>query len=636
MATQEELQKELERLQEEFEELSTQTKESEARLEKTLEEKESKLRESLQKLQTSKDHLESLTQKFHQNESEKLRLSSELSQITQKIQKFEEEKQELEALNDQWEKSAKFLEYSKQTLEEKLYQAEENAILYKEELEDLEQKRLEKEQKLREEYQELKQELVMIKITTTKDPSPKVRCPTPTLRHTFENVISIPVSSQRPSSRPSSRPCSRRGSIDETQAKQNVRVLVLFRPPGPNECWDPQVLSLEGKSVTVKEKGKDSKSFEFEKVFRPGFSQSEVFAEVKEAVDKLVDAGSACVMAYGQTGSGKTYTMNSVISLALLHLAEVIGEEYSVSLQCIEVYNEQLKNLLNDEPLSKNWKDVIAKAEVRLKSDWKSTAWDLVQTAISRRITKYTESNERSSRSHAIITLNVLGPLGTGKVQFVDLAGSERIGKSQVVGDTLKEAVLINKSLSALQDVVTALENRQKHIPYRNSMLTQILQPTLGGSDSLVTMIMNCNPALDSLSETLNTLALASRVKAVDLGFFIRKNLVNKEVERTLSLLEKERSEKNSLLRMLDKLQRDLENFRTSLKDKDCKIASLAARVRGKEDIRKSIDGRKKTLDAVDRVVSLSPNALHSPLSPVGSSRIPSLVSLKFRKRDNK
>jgi hypothetical protein len=203
-----------------------------------------------------------------------------------------------------------------------------------------------------------------------------------------------------------------------------------------------------------------------------------------------------------------------------------------------------------------------------------------------------------------------------------------------VVGDTLKEAVLINKSLTALQDVVTALENRQKHIPYRNSMLTQILQPTLGGSESLVTMIMNCNPAVDSLSETLCTLALASRVKAVDLGFFIRKNLVNKEVERTLSLLEKERAEKNSLLRMLDKLKRDLEILGTTLKDKDCKISSLVAKVRGKGEFRKSTDLRKKSNDLEGaRVGSLSPTYLNSPLSPSGgSSRIPTLVSLKFRK----
>ena len=255
--------------------------------------------------------------------------------------------------------------------------------------------------------------------------------------------------------------------------------------------------------------------------------------------------------------------------------------------------------------------------------------------------------NERSSRSHAIIWFTINGPGGCGKVQFVDLAGSERIGKSHVIGDTLKEALLINKSLSALQDVVTALENRQKHIPYRNSMLTQILQPTLGGSESLVTMIMNCSPATESIPETLCTLALGSRVKAVDLGFFIRKNLVTKEVERTLSLLEKERSEKNSLLRTLDKLQRDLESYQYGVKDRDIKINNLKNKLKYKEKISELViptrkngvafttisKNKLKYEDIEIKVGSLSPKM--SPSSPIfkGKSRIPKIVNLKLEKK---
>lgn len=626
---------ELNQLEQDYESLLKQVQDTESALEAELSSKESKLVDTLQKLKDSQETYNSLKQKLLQNESEKMRFQSELSELQKKIQKFEDEKAELACLNDKWEKSAKILEYSKQSLEERLYQAEENAILYQEELEEITQKRMEEEQRLREEYQELKQELVMIQVIPDSRKS-RERCPTPTLRHTIETVISIPIpQGVRPQSRAQSRLGSRRGSFDENQGRQNIKVLVLFRPINGGEQWDKQLLQIDSHSIVFKEKGKESKNFEFEKIFPPGFAQAEVFNELKEAIDKLAEGGNACIMAYGQTGSGKTYTMNSVIDLALMRLTEIITDEFGVSLQCIEVYNEQLKNLLNDDPLSKNWKEVLNKAEIKLAGDWKTTAWDLVQTAISRRITKYTESNERSSRSHAIFSLNVVGPLGLGKVQFVDLAGSERIGKSQVVGDTLKEALLINKSLTALQDVVSALENRQKHIPYRNSMLTQILQPTLGGSESFVTMIMNCNPALDSLNETLCTLALASRVKAVDLGFIIRKNLVNKEVERTLTLLEKERSEKNSLLRVLDKLQRELEQLQVSLKDKDSRISALNSRVKVKEGYKKGLDAKKgKKGEGLEiRVGSLSPSNLAATLSPNGQrSRIPTLVSLKFTK----
>ena len=202
---------------------------------------------------------------------------------------------------------------------------------------------------------------------------------------------------------------------------------------------------------------------------------------------------------------------------------------------------------------------------------------------MTRRTTKYTECNEHSSRSHAIYSLCLKTEENTSKIQFVDLAGSERVGKSGVSGESLKEALLINKSLSALQDVISALENKQKHVPYRNSVLTRLLQPTLGGSKSMVNMIVSCSPSVESLNETSCTLALASRVKTVDLGFFLRKNMKNKEVERTLILLEKERAEKQSLLRTLDKVQRDLESYQIAVKDRDNKISILNSKIKLKE-----------------------------------------------------
>lgn len=639
---------ELEILQLEFSEYQAQSKEYEEALEKELESKETKLAEYLEKYREAQESLEVLKRKYEKNESEIVRLQLEIETLRKKIKGYEDQKRELEHLNDQWEKSARVLEYSKQNLEEKLYQAEENAILYKEELEELSNNRLVEVQRLKDEYQELKQELITIEVSPPQIEKKKVRSPTPTLRHTLENAITIPVSASRPQSKNPSRSGSRKHSFEEAPSKQSVKVVIVFRPPLANEVWDENLLKIDVNSVNVKEKGKEIKSFDFEKVLPPHSSQLQIYEEIQEGIEKLVKGTNACVMAYGQTGSGKTYTMNYLISESLLRLSKIITPEYEVSLQCIEVYNEQLKNLLSEDPLSKNWKDVLAKSEIKLGSDWKEIAWDLVQKAISRRTTKFTECNDRSSRSHAIIWLTICGPSGCGKVQFVDLAGSERIGKSQVVGETLKEALLINKSLSALQDVVSALENRQKHIPYRNSMLTQIMQPTLGGSESTVTMVMNCSPFTESINETLCTLALGSRVKAVDLGFFIRKNLVTKEVERTLGLLEKERSEKNSLLRTLDKMQRDLESYQFAIKDKDNKIVNLMNKLKLRDSNRESALKIRKIPDYCKlvkktsirleeneiRVGSMSPTM--PPLSPNSAkgSRIPNIVSLKLGKKN--
>ena len=140
----------------------------------------------------------------------------------------------------------------------------------------------------------------------------------------------------------------------------------------------------------------------------------------------------------------------------------------------------------------------------------------------------------------------------------MDLAGSERMNKSNCKGDVLKETLAINRSLSALQDVMTALENKSSHVPYRNSVLTRMLQPTLSRHDSIVTMIFMVSPIEASCGETISTLSLGVRLKAVELGGGVQKQIETQEVERTLKLLEKEREEKNSILRKLEKLERDL------------------------------------------------------------------------------
>ena len=289
-------------------------------------------------------------------------------------------------------------------------------------------------------------------------------------------------------------------------------------------------------------------------------------------------------MSYGQTGSGKTFTMNGLISMSLDMLASIISNDSKISLHCIEIYNEQVRNLLSDSGLSKNWKEMLQKSEIQVNNnDWHNNMKKMIALALGKRCTKSTESNEFSSRSHCIYTFLLEMPGRKSTLQFVDLAGSERISKSLVTGDTLKETLHINKSLSALHDVVAALESKSSHVPYNNSLLTKILKLSLASQESKVSIILNCSPTEDNISETISTLTLGTRLKSIDLAWAIRKNVKNEEVERTLNLLEKERTEKFAIGRKLEKLERDIEGYNAAVKERDAKIITQNTKIKQME-----------------------------------------------------
>ncbi|KAJ9185967.1 hypothetical protein P3X46_005534 [Hevea brasiliensis] len=297
--------------------------------------------------------------------------------------------------------------------------------------------------------------------------------------------------------------------------KGNIRVYCRVRPflPGqPNRF--STVDHIEEGNITIitpSKYGKEGrKSFNFNKVFGPTATQEEVFADTQPLIRSVLDGYNVCIFAYGQTGSGKTYTMSgpdelteesqgvNYRALSDLFLLSDQRKEiicYEISVQMLEIYNEQVRDLL-------------------------------------------------ASDVHVQGRNFTSGTMIRGSMHLVDLAGSERVDKSEVTGDRLKEAQHINKSLSALGDVISSLAQKSSHVPYRNSKLTQLLQDSLGGQAKTL-MFVHISPEHDALGETISTLKFAERVATVELG----AARVNKDSSEVKELKEQIANLKAALVR---------------------------------------------------------------------------------------
>ncbi|XVF57555.1 hypothetical protein PTKIN_Ptkin06aG0215200 [Pterospermum kingtungense] len=326
--------------------------------------------------------------------------------------------------------------------------------------------------------------------------------------------------------------------------KGNIRVYCRVRPFLGGE---PNTLSSVDHTdettitvITPSKYGKEGrKSFTFNRVFSPSVTQAEVFSDMQPLVRSVLDGYNVCIFAYGQTGSGKTYTMTGPKELTeeglgvnyralsdLFLLSDQRKETiaYDISVQMLEIYNEQVKDLLSTDEIrnsSQNGINVPEACLVRVSST--SDVINLMNLGQKNRAVSATAMNDRSSRSHSCLTVHVQGKNLTsgnilrGSMHLVDLAGSERVDKSEVTGDRLKEAQHINKSLAALGDVIASLAAKSPHVPYRNSKLTQLLQDSLGGQAKTL-MFVHIAPEYEALGETISTLKFAERVATVELG----------------------------------------------------------------------------------------------------------------------
>jgi len=342
---------------------------------------------------------------------------------------------------------------------------------------------------------------------------------------------------------------------DQVQAlKGNIRVFCRIRPLLGKELESGEIEAVQAADeMTIKCIDPDTEretTFNFDRVFDPSGSQEVVFDEMRTLCLSAMDGYNVCLFAYGITGSGKTYTVEGgegvgggargaeakLAGLVYRTVKEIFriayGErggayETRIKVQLLECYNEEFRDLMTEEKKTVQvklvGKDVIVGDCVRQPINSGTEAMEAIQTGYGNRTVRGTSSNDVSSRSHSILTLHLESEnlrtkkVYSGQLHFVDLAGSERVKKSEVKGAAFDEAAAINKSLSALGDVISSLSTKSSHVPFRNSALTTLLKNSLGGNSKTV-MICNIAPCAHSVTETIASLRFATRVHKVEMG----------------------------------------------------------------------------------------------------------------------
>ncbi|PFH34827.1 putative calmodulin-binding carboxy-terminal kinesin-like family protein [Besnoitia besnoiti] len=326
--------------------------------------------------------------------------------------------------------------------------------------------------------------------------------------------------------------------------KGKIRVYCRVRPMAKYEIekqCKQSVFPVDEYSVKVLT-SKGEKEFMYDRTFPPDCTQEDVYEDTQRLIQSVIDGFNVCIFAYGQTGSGKTFTIQGgvgkpgIAPRAINDLFDTLNSfekgkfKYEAEVYLCELYNNQLIDLLLPEDKKKSppaleiKKDasgmvMIAGITMKKVADKetlaKTFAWGLEARHVSG-----TAMNAESSRSHLIFSIVVrvedfvAGKRTTGKLSLIDLAGSERVSKSGVTKERLIEAKEINKSLSALGDVISALSSGEAFVPYRNHKLTQVMSDSLGGSAKTL-MFVNISPADYNTDETVTSLMYASRVKLI-------------------------------------------------------------------------------------------------------------------------
>ncbi|KAK3124120.1 hypothetical protein QOZ80_8AG0640690 [Eleusine coracana subsp. coracana] len=357
-------------------------------------------------------------------------------------------------------------------------------------------------------------------------------------------------------------------SRQDKEKAVNVQVLLRCRPFSNEEIRSnaPQVVTCNDYqrevAVTQSIAGKQfDRIFTFDKVFGPTAKQKDLYDQaIIPIVNEVLEGFNCTIFAYGQTGTGKTYTMEGecrraksgpkgqlpadagVIPRAVKQIFDTLERqdtEYSVKVTFLELYNEEITDLLAPEEISKAALEDRQKKTLPLMEDGKGGVlvrgleeeivtnadeiFSLLERGSAKRRTAETLLNKQSSRSHSLFSITIhikeATPEGEelikcGKLNLVDLAGSENISRSGAREGRAREAGEINKSLLTLGRVITALVEHLGHVPYRDSKLTRLLRDSLGGRTKTC-IIATVSPSVHCLEETLSTLDYAHRAKSI-------------------------------------------------------------------------------------------------------------------------
>ncbi|RPD66242.1 kinesin-domain-containing protein [Lentinus tigrinus ALCF2SS1-7] len=372
--------------------------------------------------------------------------------------------------------------------------------------------------------------------------------------------------------------------LASSEAETNIRVVIRCRRRSEREIQDnsPIIVTTKGArndDITIETSAPSTslgvvtlpttRTYPFDMVFGPEADQATIYQDVVHPMLEEVLTGYNCTLfAYGQTGTGKTHTMQGDLATTplgnpsaqagmiprvlfkLFQQLEASSTDFSVKISFVELYNEELRDLLapelpapsgSSQPMGMGvHKEAPQQASLKLFDDASKkgiiiqgleetpvrTAADalaLLTKGSHRRQIAATKFNDHSSRSHSVFSITIHtsmpsstgdGLLRVGKLNLVDLAGSENIGRSGAVDKRAKEAGMINQSLLTLGRVINALVDASSHVPYRESKLTRILQDSLGGRTKTC-IIATISPARSNMEETLSTLEYALRAKSI-------------------------------------------------------------------------------------------------------------------------